>query len=127
MKSFLCKERFGKGVCRLVLPLLLAQASMAQAQPCDYAPNAPIILTASGGNNGAGFSTRYALTDSGGMILQLATNTPSFSGQLAGSYWAYGINYKTATGINNLALGQNISAVTGPCVAVSAGVVVLVC
>ena len=111
----------------MIVAAQLVDSAGAQAQSCDFLPNAAITLTAVGGNNTAGFSTRFVLTDSGGIIQEVATNAPSFSGRPPGAYLVYAINYQTTAGINNLVVGQEISAVNGPCVAVSAGLVVLVC
>jgi Bacterial Ig domain len=83
--------------------------------PCPCTNTSSISFTHAGQNTTAGFTTKYVLTDSFGIIKQVV-NTPSVSGLLIGKYRVYAVNYETASGISGLTVGQNISGVTGTCV-----------
>jgi hypothetical protein len=85
-----------------------------------------ITANVAGQNTGAGFTQKYILTDSLGVILQVL-NTPSVSNLNSGVYKLYALNYETATGINNLSAGQNISAVSGTCFNLSLPLLYKVC
>ena len=93
---------------------------------CTCTTTSSITFGISGQNTTAGFTTRYALTDSFGIIKQIV-NTPSVSGLTDGKYRIYSVNYETATGVTGLTLGQNISAVTGTCVAKSLPLLYKIC
>lgn len=86
---------------------------------CNFAANETITFNAAGGDIGTGSATtQYALTDSGGIIQAISSNT-TFPGQAEGVYNIYAITYDTASGISNLAVNNNISAVTGSCADIS--------
>jgi hypothetical protein len=85
-----------------------------------------ITATITGQNLGAGFTQKYALTDSVGRILQVL-NTPSVSGLSNGIYNLYGVNYETASGVTGLTVGQYIVHITGANVAISQPLGYVVC
>lgn len=91
---------------------------------CDYTTST-ITLQSSGGSTGAGITTRYLLVSMNDMILQVS-NTPSFTG-LTGSanYKVVAVTYQGV--INNLSMGQLLSAVGGDCYTFSGPVVIRVC
>ena len=78
---------------------------------CSYVAVTDITLSQSGGSNAAGETTRYVLTDMSGQILAVE-NTPNFVGLTHTDYGGYAVSYETASGINGLAIGQNIQTVS---------------
>ncbi len=93
---------------------------------CACTTTSTINFTISGQNTSASFTTKYVLTDSFGVIKQIVT-TPSVSGLVSGKYRVYSVNYETATGATGLTVGQNISGVTGTCVAKSLPLIYKIC
>lgn len=85
-----------------------------------------ITARVSGQNTNPSYTQSYALTDSAGLILRLAT-TPSFTGLTDGKYKVYAVNYETSSGVTGLTVGQNIDAVTGSCFAKSSPLRYQVC
>lgn len=86
---------------------------------CHFTANETITFNAAGGDIGTGSATtQYALTDAGGIIQALSSNT-TFAGQTEGIYNIFAVTYDTASGISNLAINNNISTVTGSCADIS--------
>ncbi len=94
---------------------------------CSFKAQEPIIVNAVGGSIGDGDMTiRYILTDDSGAMLGISPD-PAFAGQAGGSYLIYSLAYKTAQGISNLSIGNNISSVTGSCFDLSSSLSIGVC
>ena len=74
----------------------------------------------------AGQVNKYVLTDGKGLILAI-DNVPTFTGYGNGVYNIYGVSYDGNGTINGLALGNNISSVSGSCVSVTPGTGYIVC
>ncbi|SDE74246.1 Por secretion system C-terminal sorting domain-containing protein [Dyadobacter soli] len=72
-----------------------------------------LSLTASGHNASAGYSQQYIVLGADGKISNI-TNTPNFEFSGVSAYTVYGINYKTG-GLSGLAVGNELSALTGDC------------
>ena len=97
---------------------------------CVCTTTSTIAFTNTGNNTTAGFTTRYVLTDSFGLIKQILpvrTSSLAMTGLTNGKYRIYSVNYETTTGITGLTVGQNISAVTGTCVAKSLPLLYKIC
>lgn len=98
-----------------------------QVCSCDYTNGQPIVFSAAGGDiNTGSATTQYALTNSGGEILAIASNAV-LPGQSEGIYYVYAVTYDTASGISNLIIGNNISTVTSSCFDVSVSLNIGVC
>jgi hypothetical protein len=78
---------------------------------CTYTNVISVSLTITGGSNAAGETTRYALTNMAGQILQIQVTTPTFNNLSSTDYAAYAISYETAIGVTGLIVGQNIQNV----------------
>jgi hypothetical protein len=74
----------------------------------------------------ANYTRRYALTNQGGLILQVAS-TAQFGNLVSGSYRIYCVTYSSAAGITHLTPGDSILNVTGSDFIVSAPVLRKVC
>ncbi|MFT6937731.1 MAG: hypothetical protein ACJA1N_002035, partial [Saprospiraceae bacterium] len=77
---------------------------------CNYTGLSTINLSQSGGSNAVGETTSYVLTDLSGQILAIE-NTSTFTGLTTTDYGSYAVSYETASGVSNLATGQNIQNV----------------
>jgi hypothetical protein len=85
----------------------------------NVAGGAAISAIASGHNTGAGFITRYVLTNAAGVI-QSSNTTGSFTApNVAGEVRIYAVNYSTSGAQPAFAAGTDVSAISGDCVDVS--------
>lgn len=83
---------------------------------CSFYDTDAISLTHNNDHNSSGTHTQtYALTDNAGQIVAI-NSSPNFAAQAEGDYQVYAINYKTAEGISNYSIGNNINSVTGDCI-----------
>lgn len=96
----------------VVLSFLISEKIMAQG--CNFSEMDSIEIMVIGNNTTADFTQSFALTDDNEVILDISSNS-IFPPQPAGSYQVYALNYETACGISNYAVGNNMSAVTGKC------------
>jgi hypothetical protein len=85
-----------------------------------------ITFNGTGQNVTADYTQQYVLTDTTGLIKQIASN-PSFSNVLVGQYRVYGLNYRTADGISGLTVGATWAGVTGTCFQKSPALLFKVC
>ncbi|SEI52312.1 Por secretion system C-terminal sorting domain-containing protein [Dyadobacter sp. SG02] len=84
-----------------------------------------LSLNASGHNATAGYSQQYIVLGPDGKIANI-TSSPSFGFTEVNAYTIYGINYKTG-GLSGLAVGNDLSALTGDCFDLTAPVELNVC
>jgi hypothetical protein len=85
-----------------------------------------IIFNVTGQNVTIDYTQRYVLTDTLGIIQQIASNT-IFNHVSVGPYRVFGINYKTSSSISGLTVGSNWNNVTGSCYQKSPALLFKVC
>ena len=85
-----------------------------------------LTFTLSGQTADPDYTQSFALTDADGTILSFSA-TPAFSNLANGVYNVYSINYRTAAGITNYSIGNQINAVTGSCLNISPALGFVVC
>lgn len=91
---------------------------------CDYFAGI-VNLAVNGYNTDADFEQVFVLTNENNEILQIS-DMASFD-VMAGAYFAYGINYEIAGGIQNLTEGSLLSDVTAACIDITAPFYFVVC
>ncbi len=101
----------------VLLGMLLLSVGYTSAQQCDYVTG-PISIITMGGNNTAGYTTNYVLTDVEGKILAI-NDTPDFNVSVEGFYVVYAINNKNESVLSGLELGGNVNNVTSGCMDIS--------
>lgn len=93
---------------------------------CTFSATQPVAFSATGGSVGATVTNRYVLTNGQGIIQQVA-NSPDFGLKPAGSYLVYSLIYDSGSPATGLTVGTSVTAITGPCVRVTAAYPVVVC
>ncbi len=78
---------------------------------CDFSEG-DVSFRAVGGTTGTGISTKYILTDSNGIILQINT-VPTFSNLLKGTYKAFSLVFEST--IAGLSIGSKIDSLKASC------------
>lgn len=116
----------GLGVHLLLSLFCLLICQVAYSQQCDYTDQDPITFTATGGSQGAAFTTVYIITNAQDVILG-STTSSSFGPRSAGSYLVYGVTYETSSGISGITVGGALSQIMGPCFDISLPLEVTVC
>lgn len=79
---------------------------------CDFSEG-DVSFRAVGGTTGTGISTKYILTDSNGIILQINT-VPTFSNLLKGTYKAFSLVFEST--IAGLSVGGRIDSLKASCI-----------
>lgn len=113
---------------RIVLKILLLifSSQWVHAQ-CDYAVGDSPTFNIVGNNTNAGFNTVVVATDPSGTIKYVSSvGSGTISNLAEGIYNIYSVNY-ASTSPPTIAIGSNISTVTGDCVDLSAPVRIGVC
>ena len=93
---------------------------------CNYCLGETVTLNSSGGNNDAGFTTRYVLTDNTGEIIAIE-DEPTFMDLDDGIFLAFPINYETGKQIEGLSIGGSITQLRGGCLDIGNPFVIGVC
>ena len=108
MNAFIHKYLF----IGIIGSLLFFQTGIA----CNFTSAEDLILTPSGTHNSAaGYTQVYLIADEAGNILGVSSSG-NFGPQAYGKYFAYALNYETASPPSSLpAIGVNVSALTGGC------------
>ena len=97
-----------------------------EVSPCNHCLGETVTLTPNGGNNSPGFTTKYVLTDNGGIILSIL-DEPVFEDLNAGVYLAFAVNYETDKVVVGLEIGQNIADIESGCIEAGEPYVIGVC
>ncbi|RMG83773.1 MAG: cadherin repeat domain-containing protein, partial [Bacteroidetes bacterium] len=109
-------------------PLDACDPNPAAGSCCTYSGRT-FTFAATGQNDGSGgvsYTTVYALTDQLGNILQVS-NSNGFTATNLGLHYVYGINYRTDKPLSNFSVGNNIGAVSGDCLDISAPFIFSLC
>src|SRR5690606_23325306 len=106
-----------------IMVLVFREESGAQ---CYATEGQTIQFTSTGQNNNFPYVTRYVLTTLTEEVLEVSETT-SFSGQQAGAYKIYGVNYAEDTGVTGLTEGEMIQEIDGMCFEISQPFLITIC
>lgn len=93
---------------------------------CYTTEGQTIQFSSTGENNNPPYVTMHVLTTLKDEILEIS-ETNSFSGQTAGVYKIYGVNYSDDTGLTGLEVGSSVQGVDGMCFEISQPLIITVC
>lgn len=106
-----------------VMVLFFSRESHGQ---CYTTEGQAIQFTVTGQNNNPPYVTRHILTTLKDEILEISETT-SFSGQPAGVYKIYGINFSDDTGVTGMNVGSSIQGIDGTCFEIGQPLIITVC